>query len=461
MDKSPSSKSSLFLSLVLLITISFIVISCSQELKNDDVETQAPLPPRIDVFAKKIAVIPVRFSDTPANYLAMQPSKKEIKQTIFEGRIKKFFDDISYGKFTYSGVVYDYVTSSMKGLVGDGPVEGLAIEANVNLIIPDFDAQDYDGLAILPINDAGLALAYANRTVLTINGEKARTHFIMVPVHIGKYGRVASNVFQNTFTNTEYDKEIATAEVIPPEFSIPNVLTEFEIIFSHEFLHFLGIGDHALSRTNGSKPAYEPEIANNGQLLSFDYGSKFDVMGYATYASSVNTVYRNFLGWIDEDKKGTIATKDTQTFTIFPLNNQDADKKTAVEIRIPGKTASPLYSDIGRGMYRSNFNNQGYFLEVRNRNDGTLKWDARLADVNVSENEKGLFIQKTDGYAAFLLDASPSPNIDYTLTGGNGIVPDLRDVVLKPSMKYEDDYVKIYDVIANSDGSFTVTVEVK
>jgi hypothetical protein len=38
--------------------------------------------------------------------------------------------------------------------------------------------------------------------------------------------------------------------------------------------------------------------------------------------------------------------------------------------------------------------------------------------------------------------------------------PDLRDVVLKPGMSHDNGEIRLSDVVANADGSFTVTVEV-
>ena len=52
---------------------------------------------------------------------------------------------------------------------------------------------------------------------------------------------------------------------------------------------------------------------------------------------------------------------------------------------------------------------------------------------------------------------SPSENINYY----NTITADIRDVVLKPNMIYENEEIRISVISKNQDGSFKVEIEIK
>ena len=52
---------------------------------------------------------------------------------------------------------------------------------------------------------------------------------------------------------------------------------------------------------------------------------------------------------------------------------------------------------------------------------------------------------------------SPSENINYY----NTITADIRDVVLKPNMIYENEDIRITVISMNQDGSFKVEIEIK
>ena len=68
-----------------------------------------------------------------------------------------------------------------------------------------------------------------------------------------------------------------------------------------------------------------------------------------------------------------------------------------------------------------------------------------------------MFVKKTDGFSSWLLDMSPSENINFY----GQTTPDIRDVVLKPNMVYSNDDVEITTLSKNADGSFTVEITIK
>jgi hypothetical protein len=62
----------------------------------------------------------------------------------------------------------------------------------------------------------------------------------------------------------------------------------------------------------------------------------------------------------------------------------------------------------------------------------------------------------TDGWTTSLLDASPSPNLKYDW----GSIPDLRNIVLKPGMKYIDPHMRFSGVEQHPDGSYSLDIEI-
>ena len=230
--------------------------------------------------------------------------------------------------------------------------------------------------------------------------------------------------------------------------------TRFQRTFAHELLHTLRVGlGHANSRTNGGSFDYEPEVAGNELvpgycLLNREYGNLYDVMGKAQYGVSLNSVFRDLLGWTNRGNRYSIKGYGQHTVTIHPLNGSRGVR--SIEIRIPYDYGEP---PAGHDDLRKN---KGYFLEVRRGDD---QWDNMLLHPELRGNNDGLMVLKTDGRGRpRLLDMSPSPN--FPRTHGR-FVPDLRDVVLKPGMVYENDQVRLSHVVANGDGSFSIDVEVK
>ena len=114
-------------------------------------------------------------------------------------------------------------------------------------------------------------------------------------------------------------------------------------------------------------------------------------------------------------------------------------------MRIPGKTSD--FSSIG-------YKNEGYFIETRSKED---IWSSFLDNAELSSNIEGVFVKKTDGYTSWLLDMSPSSNINFYGT----TTPDLRDVVLKQNQNYENDDIKITVISKNLNGSFDIEIVLK
>ena len=84
-----------------------------------------------------------------------------------------------------------------------------------------------------------------------------------------------------------------------------------------------------------------------------------------------------------------------------------------------------------------------------------------LAHPQLVENQKGFFVHKVvpdfTNQNCFLLDMSPQDNVSYYRTQQS----DLRDVVLKPGIIYENTDVKFENVVDNKDGTFSIDITIK
>lgn len=395
------------------------------------------------ILNAKIAVIPIDFIDTPDDIRELYPTTNQLKDIITSEKIKNYFSTVSYGLFDFEIEIFDFYRLPFPG-IEEGILYGSEILSH-NFNIEGLDPNLYDYLMFVPIHDWGLAGGVQNRFELTINGVNypfGEINSIMVPIFIGNFNRDQSFEFQNS---TVYKKgySIPLGEESSEEGDIAYELSNFEQTFLHESIHALGIASHSMSKTNGSKPDYEPIDQSNGGLEHKDYGDKFCIMGSGEYSLSLTSAYRDYLGWHNETVRKRVVDFGISEVNLYPINTYD--QVAYIEVRIPNKINE--FSSIG-------YKNEGYFLEVRSEND---PWDNFLTNQHLKENLEGVFVKKTDGFTSWLLDMSPSENINFY----GQITADIRDVVLKPSMTYENDDIRITVISKNNDGSFAVEIEIK
>lgn len=442
--------------IVLPILVVFLFLYTSAFAQTGQIASDYPT-----IKNRNIAVIVIDFPDTPQSIKDQYfPTISDLRDTIFNGSIKKYFSDMSFGQFTLTGDIFGYFTHQSPGYVKGGCLTMENILKINSINIPGFDINKYDGFAIVPINDAQFDGAMYSNNEFLINGEMVHKDFIYVPIFIGYYDRDSINNpnLRNDLKDLRsVNIPIDNDQLVNGDDDIinGNVInySTFNNTFSHELGHFLGFGRHANSRTNGTSYDYEPEISNNnclcygtgsvqGSLLSNEYGNRYDVMGNGEYGLSLNMGFRDILGWTNSSNRFSIKDYGHFTTTIFPINYPNGIR--AIEIRTP-------YS------YNEEYNyfkkNKGYFLEVRS---GSYKWDRRLKHPQLQGNNDGIMVMKTDGWSSELLDMSPSAN--FNIFGY--IRPDIRDVVLKPGMVYKNKEIQLSNVRKNPDGSFSVDIDV-
>jgi len=395
------------------------------------------------VTSARIALIPIDFTDTAESIKELFPTKDDLLDLVTSEKVKNYFSTVSYNIFSFEVEVFDTYNYPGPGLI-NGSIYGSDQIFNHNYSIPTLNPNNFDHILFVPIHDFQLAGGRAGTADLSVNGVTYQNvKSIMTPVHIGYNQRDD----RYPFSNSTIDKKsylIPFGPTTGEEGKVEYNFSNFEQTFIHEFIHSLGIGTHSFSKTNGDKPDYEPLIDNNNGYESRDYGDKFCVMGSGEYAISLTAAYRDFLGWHNSTVRKRVDQFGVTTVDLFPINT--INNTSFIEVRIPNKVSD--FDFIG-------YKNEGYFIELRSGDD---PYDSFLKNnAELSENLNGVFVKKTDGYTSWLLDMSPSPNINYY---GQPIA-DIRDVVLKPSMSYENEDIRISTIAKNADGSFRIEIEIK
>ena len=396
------------------------------------VDEEAPVVPRQPVFERRLALFLVDFPDNDRAF----PDPQDIEKNLEEGVVREYFDDISYGQFTYEIDSFGPFThqDAFELLYPHHQTKVLSINT---IDIPDFDPDIYDIFVLVSASDYEFeaAISYAeNHRAFRVNGEVVnREKKVLVhPLFIGCRER---NCVEGYLENKLTEKDGHNTD---------SPFTIFQRIFIHELIHNLGVWGHANSRTNGSRFDHEPEIQNNEDNLNRTYGNLYDIVGRAEYGYNLNAGYRDLLGWLEPPRKIVIEGYGCFTATVDPIN--DADGTVAVEIRIPGE------------MHR-------YYLEAR---DFTDKWDSLSPTPDrqriIEANRQGVMVNRAEDipgvefFPTYLLDMSPSPNHTEPYYEG---VPDISDVVLKPGGLYDAPDLRLWDVTPVGDDSFSVRIMVK
>lgn len=414
--------------LILLLNISFIA------------NAQNPYEKRTNF---NVAVFLIDFQDIPSSVRESWPSKLDWEQTLFHGKIQNYFKTISNGTFSLTGKVFDYHTSNQVFWDSSNP-DNLAtpeqVISSINFTSSDFVYEDYDMVVFLQSHDARLGTSNLGAYDFTINGTKySKKLALYLSYQNGHWNRDPSNY---GLSNTLVEKKEYLVPLTAGGTENNKVwydLSKSESTYCHEIIHALGIGAHANSRTNGASYDYEPEIPNNGSFFNNEYGNSFDIMGSHSFSPSLSGSYRDFIGLLPQNEIATVDEIGTQTVTINPINSNN--KNRYLEVLLP-------FNNEGHG-----YKNAGYGIEVRKVD----ALDAFLAHPEMKQNIEGVFVHKINGLSNLLLDMSPSANITYSW----GDYYDIRDVVLKPGMTYENDDVKFSNVVKNDDGSFTLDVQIK
>ena len=442
-------KTQLLKSISSLLFLAFATsTSVAQEQKGSD----WPL-----IESAHVAVILVDYPDTPDSIKSHFPSPELVDSTLFDPTsvVQRYFDAMSYGKFTLTGKVFGFFTHQ-DSINEENDYQQNFIETITTVEIEGFDPSAYDFTYWVSFNDYGsIPGGLAGVFSYTVNNVRyTDVPAVSMGTHIGYPQRDEQYSFYNIFeTNIIFtvfvEQENPESNEGEISFDSYTEMTRFERTAMHEFIHALEVGTHANSRTNGERYEFEPEVANNENYLNREYGNLLCIMGKSEYATSLNGGYRDLLGWTDDNNRIKVDTMGKQTIRLYPINRNSGYR--IGEVRIPYEYSEVQPEDADYEM--SGYKNHGYFLEVREVDE----WDSTLVHPEVNSFTEGITLMKTVGYTTWLLDATPTPNFTYNW----GNYPDFRDLTLKPGEIYDDNsHVRFDNVVAHDDGSFSVDVEI-
>lgn len=390
----------------------------------------------------RIAVFPIIYSDIPTNYLANFPSKNEIERLVFHQNIQDLYKFVSNDEFVLAGDVYDITTNpnTFWTSAGGQLLSNQQILDGLNFNAPGFDPDNYDLVMFLSGHDA--SMSYPSNVSLynyTINGNTYNDIALIGYYQIGYQDRDSINYF---FSNSWIRKNqylIPLGSGQSEEADVWYALSQSEGTFCHEIGHSLEIFSHSNSSTNGAFPIDDPEIPNNEDFLNLEYGNQYCLMGNQLYSPSINGYFRNVTGILPQSEIISVDDYGTHQVTVYPINEPTNPRH--IEVLLPYEKSTLGYK------------NHGYGLEVRKASS----FDTLLSHPQLNENVNGLFVHKINDLQNLLLDMSPSSNLPFSW----GQIPDIRDVVLKPGMTYENNFVKFENVVSNMDGSFTLDITIK
>ena len=402
----------------------------------------------------RAAFVRVTFADETTYAEGLFPSAIELEQILVgaDSRVRSYLDHVSYGQFELEGSFIADVKIGL-GAEIDGRTRELTDLGVIDLDIPNFDESDYDVVSLIVLSDFGLGGSRAGGPYsedgfeLLVNGERLESlcKLQVTFAHVGHQFRDVQYPFVNTFEAFVKNVELPGTETWPIETASP--LSGFEETFLHELIHVLGISTHAMSSTNGIRTHNALEVEGNQTFLWEDYGNKYDIMGSSEWSQGLNSEYRSRLGWIGDDRAVLVdEAVEGLSVTLNPIDL--AEGPVMVEVRLP--FAYALDDSFLAAIERSE--NQGYVLEVWPA-ENPYYWSN---NVGILGGTNGLIVYVTDGYSSAILDASPSPNIDYSW----GTYYDLGDVALRPGNTFDDGILRIDNVELLDDGrvSFNLTL---
>lgn len=190
--------------------------------------------------------------------------------------MKAFYEEISYGKMTFDGIVYPY-RRNQPPLFGVGYTNCYPTDSVIESQ-QDVDYSTIDGIILFPHDTAsGKSCGAGNSSFgkLPFNTPNG-------PQQFRRSGFRTSFYFPNDFSNT-------TSSTI-----------------AHELLHSLGNGYHS--------NAY---VQDSGVWKVQGYGNVFDILGLRSQASHPCSMIKHKMGWLTNNEIQTVIQSDT--FRIYPL----------------------------------------------------------------------------------------------------------------------------------------------
>ncbi|PIQ68908.1 MAG: hypothetical protein COV91_01710 [Candidatus Taylorbacteria bacterium CG11_big_fil_rev_8_21_14_0_20_46_11] len=379
------------------------------EKENSEGVTLAPFLPTVG--DQKTLVLLVLFEDSPEPAYSREMIEK---YTLDESSLfQRFYQEQSYGKISFSGVVTDWTRINRSQFVNGkcihlNPVKHPSDQPFFDELIKNkgINLGEYTRLAIVDyFSECGEGNAETSNatgigaTTVLANGE-AHTMSVM-NVH------VSSELNPFTFGVS-----------LKPEMNL------FEKGFIHEMGHNLGLG-HA----NGLD-CYPDSVSKTCKLSG--YGNPFDIMGNSNGGMHFNVVFKEKLGWLTSSD--LVSVQESGTYTLKPL--EGGVGKRAVRIDLLDGGAYYVEFRIGEG-FDEGMNSAGVYRKQKD----------------------GIFINKTlptyGSVVSFLVDTTRTTDdwlldaVDSALLDDNVFIDSENGVRIGPITARSDSEIS-FDVMLGS-----------
>ena len=327
----------------------------------------------------------------------------------FNGPVKKFWQEQSYGRYTCEASVFvwklpvdstktdrkhgHYVVDMLKAVLPDGG----------NIEVPGYKPDDFARTLILLGGGVyGFGGGMGSKD-LRVNGKEYKA----VSVGSFTYFHPDDKHYSENLRFGYYEEGSAFRGHKSGETTgYPSLgLRGGDGTLLHEWGHGLGLSTHANYWHSEREPLYGKIYWWNKKDSLWDqdgdYGNLFDIMGgNPQYSLHINAFYKELLGWLQPSEKKTV-TSSTKDIRLAPLESQETGKVKCLQYAIPANTfvrPEPFMNDA----------DYSFYVEYRR----PIGLDVHLGHEYLRGNTEGLLVcltrRKGEGFrCSWLLDMSP------------------------------------------------------
>lgn len=434
----------------------------------------------VPVAKEKLAILYLVPTDIPD---AWKLSKNELTDHFFTpctSPLKKFWSEVSHGKYQYTGDVFVQNFPVTKAAIMSNPKTAVSdmifdLSPNSDLAVDGLDPTKYDTIFFfLASNIAACSEPQPNMCHFGggFNGANPQFKINGITLNSGNaYKKIISFVFFGNKTPPTFEfyrpDQVFEGKGNGDGTNYPELgLWGDDFTTLHEWGHSIGMRSHASYYYVDQEPL--------GGILHFtnisfgsmgeDYGNYFDIMGapMGRLAMHFNAGQQDKLGWYNDAQNSiTQITASQNNVTISPLEGNGAVR--AAVIKAPGNLSTSLDTTAsntwGTAMAAIDVQPK-YYIEYRQ----PVGFDKHLGHTYVSSNTTGLFIHlsipnlNASEQHTYLLNMGPIGNGNVVTS--NGYYKDHHLPALLPGKRFYNASSKVLIKNVRPNGSTNISFDV-